>query len=241
MRTVGHGLELPESAVVSLLVTIVNVFVDETGAYGNPLGIVWASPATRKQERQITADLGFSETIFIDAVADRAARARIFTPATELPFAGHPTVGLAAWLRSIGDDVAAIDVPAGRARVRVDGELLFVTATPEWAPPFDFDRLDSPAEVEAVDPDAYGSGLFYVWAWSNEPAGRVRARMFAPELGIREDEATGAAAVRLSAQLARDLEIAQGSGSQLFTHVRHLGREVEVGGRVSEPRTIELR
>ena len=217
---------------------VVNVFVDDTGAHGNPLGIVWASPSTRKHEQQIAADLGFSETIFIDGLVDRVATARIFTPRQELPFAGHPTVGLAAWLRSDGDEIKAIKVPAGSVRVRFDGDLVFVTAMPEWTPAFEIARLDTPAEVEAVDPDAYRQGLHYVWAWIDEDARRVRARMFAPELGIREDEATGAAAVRLTAELGRDIEIVQGQGSLLHTHVRYLGQQVEVGGRVSGARTI---
>ena len=226
---------------MNLLVNVVNVFVDDDGAHGNPLGIVWASPSTRKREQQIAADLGFSETIFIDAVADRVATARIFTPARELAFAGHPPVGLAAWLRTGGDEVKAISVPAGSVRVRADGDVVFVTALPEWAPEFRLDRLISADEVKAVDPDAYGVGLHYVWAWLDEPEGRVHARMFAADLGIREDEATGSAAVRLTAALGRDLEIRQGEGSLLRTHVRYLGQQIEVGGRVSEARITELR
>lgn len=220
---------------------VVNVFIDDSGMHGNPLGIVWASPATHRREQEIAADLGFSETIFIDAIDGRSARARIFTPARELPFAGHPTVGLAAWLHRNGDEVEALDVPAGRVRVRVDGDRVFVTAFAEWAPDFDLDRLDSAEEVVAVDPDAYGLGMHYVWAWSDEASGAVRARMFAPELGIREDQATGSAAVRLSAELGRDLDITQGEGSRLRTHVRYLGQQVEVGGLVSEARITELR
>lgn len=226
---------------MNLLVNVVNVFVDDDGAHGNPLGIVWASSSTRKREQEIAADLGFSETIFIDAIADRVATARIFTPTRELAFAGHPTVGLAAWLRSGGDEIKAISVPAGSVRVRGDGDAVFVTALPEWSPDFALDHLSSPDEVRAVDPDAYGVGLHYVWAWLDEPAGRVHARMFAADLGIREDQATGSAAVRLTAHLGRDLEIRQGEGSLLRTHVRYLGQQIEVGGRVSEARVTELR
>jgi len=232
---------MPESADVSLLLNVVNVFVDDRGDHGNPLGILWASPSTARNEQQIAADLGFSETIFLDALEGDVAAARIFTPARELPFAGHPTVGLAAWLRSGGDQITAIEVPAGRVRVRTDGDLTFVSASPGWAPEFLLDQLSSPQEVDAVDPYAYGEGLHYVWAWADERAGRVRARMFAPDLGIREDEATGAAAVRLTAELGRDLEILQGGGSVIHTHARRLGTQVEVGGRVSEARVVELR
>ncbi|MGC5171994.1 PhzF family phenazine biosynthesis protein [Microbacterium sp. DT81.1] len=226
---------------MSLLLNVVNVFVDDRGGHGNPLGIVWASPSTAENEQQIAADLGFSETIFLDALDGDVAAARIFTPARELPFAGHPTVGLAAWLRSGGDQIRAIEVPAGTVRVRTEGGLTFVSASPEWAPEFLLDRLSSPAEVDAVDPYAYGEGLHYVWAWADERAGRVRARMFAPDLGIREDEATGAAAVRLTAELGRDLKIVQGEGSVLRTRARSADAQVEVGGRVSEARIVELR
>ena len=132
-------------------------------------------------------------------------------------------------------------MPAGTVRVRTDGDLTFVSASPAWAPEFLLDQLPSPTEVDAVDPDAYGEGLHYVWAWADERAGRVRARMFAPDLGIREDEATGAAAVRLTAELGRDLEILQGGGSVLHTHARGADAQVEVGGRVSEARVVELR
>lgn len=228
-------------ADVSLLVNVVNVFVDESGDHGNPLGIVWASASTRKHEQQIAADLGFSETIFIDEVSGTSASARIFTPAQELPFAGHPTVGLATWLHRSGDDIATLNVPAGSVRVRIADDLVFVTALPEWCPEFELTQFESAADVEAIDPDAFGDGKIYAWAWIDESARRVRTRMFGPDLGIREDEATGAAAVRLSAALGRDLEIRQGAGSLLHTHVRYLGQQIEVGGRTSEARTFELR
>jgi predicted PhzF superfamily epimerase YddE/YHI9 len=225
---------------MGVLADVVDVFVDDDGAHGNALGIVWASASTRGRELEIAADLGFSETVFIDEVAGRAARARIFTPAQELPFAGHPTVGLAAWLHEGGDDVTALTVPAGSVRVRTDGDVVYVTALPQWCPEFGLSRLDDAAAVAAVDPDAYADGQHYVWAWIDEAAGRVRARMFGPGLGLREDEATGSAAVRLSAELGRDLEIVQGAGSLLRTHVRYLGQQIEVGGRVSPARAVEI-
>lgn len=225
---------------MSLLVNVVNVFVDESDEHGNPLGIVWASASTRRREQSIATDLGFSETIFIDRMVGDSVSARIFTPSLELPFAGHPTVGLASWLHRSGDDIKTIHVPAGSVRVRIDGDRVFVNALPEWCPVFDLTNLDAPADVDAVDPDAYGMGQHYVWAWLDEPAGRVRARMFGPDLGVREDEATGAAAIRLTAELGRDLEIVQGEGSLLHTHARYLGQQVEVGGRTSEARMVDL-
>lgn len=224
---------------MSVLVDVVRVFVDDSGEHGNPLGIVWTDAATRGREQLIATDLGFSETIFIDSLEGSVARARIFTPAVELPFAGHPTVGLAAWLLAGGDDIDTIVVPAGSVRVSVDGERTFVAARPEWAPPFEFEQLDSPADVEAVDPSAYNEGAHYVWAWTDDARRGIRARMFGPLMGIREDEATGSAAVALTAQLGRDLDIRQGEGSRLHTRLR--GDLVEVGGLTTAARVVELR
>jgi len=224
---------------MGVLVNVVNVFVDAAGEHGNPLGIVWASASTKGREQEISADLGFSETVFIDEIAGTGIRARIFTPTRELPFAGHPIVGVAAWLRASGDDIRTVTVPAGVARVRVDGDRVFVTGRPEWAPDFMCEQLATPRDVELVDPEAYGFGKHYVWSWIDREAGRVRARMFAPELGIREDAATGSGAMRLSAAVGRDLEIRQSEGSELFTRVLP-GGQIEVGGRVTEARLADI-
>jgi len=70
-----------------------------------------------------------------------------------------------------------------------------------------------------------------VWAWLDEQAGVVRERVFAPDVGIPEDEATGAAAVLLGAQLARPLQIHQGKGSRIVATPLENGM-VEIGGRV---------
>src|SRR5439155_25818151 len=149
---------------------------------------------------------------------------RIFTPASELPFAGHPSVG-SAWLL----EVDVLRVPAGDVPARREDELTWIAARPEWAPDFDYVQVGSPADVDGVD--APPSHMAYVWAWEDEAAGRVRARSFPVALGIEEDEATGAAAVKLGARLGRELEIRQGRGSLIQARPRADGM-VEVGGRV---------
>src|SRR3954469_14300583 len=79
-------------------VHIVRVFTDEQGLFGNNLGVVLdASHLDAAAGSKLAADLRFSEVVFVDDV-DRAAL-RIFTPAAELPLAGHPLVGT-AWLLS---------------------------------------------------------------------------------------------------------------------------------------------
>lgn len=222
-------------------VSVVSVFPDEQGAHGNPLGIVTNRIATAGREQELAALLGFSETVFVDSVEGGRAAIRIFTPAAELPFAGHPTVGFAWWLSWRGTPVEALDVSAGTVAVRAEGDLVHVTARPEWAPEFAWHPYATVAEVDELDPTWFDTGSHYAYAWVDEAAGVVRSRMFSPELGVPEDEATGAAAVRLSALLGRDLEIRQGEGSRLVTRLLPDG-SVELGGRtvVNESRVVTL-
>ncbi len=83
----------------SLPFTIVDVFTDVALA-GNQLGVFTEAAelsATRMQ--QLALELGFSECTFVlPAESGGDARIRIFTPAEELPFAGHPVLGTAVVL-----------------------------------------------------------------------------------------------------------------------------------------------
>ncbi|MGO4298935.1 PhzF family phenazine biosynthesis protein [Leifsonia sp. RAF41] len=221
-------------------VVVVRVFTDESGRNGNELGIVTSSATTAKREQEIATALGFSETVFVDGVdeAGRAASIRIFTPAKELPFAGHPSVGTAWWLSDRRTPVDVLREAAGDVEVSVDDDSAWITARAEWAPEFEWLQLESPAEVEALDPFSFSSGQHYAYAWIDEEAGSIRSRMFAPEMGIIEDEATGAAAVALTARLGRPLGIRQGEGSDLLTEPLGDGR-IRVGGTTVYDRTIE--
>jgi predicted PhzF superfamily epimerase YddE/YHI9 len=212
---------------------VLRVFVGDGGRCGNPLGVVLDGAAVPEERRQpLAAELGFSETVFVDD-AERG-RIRIFTPGAELGFAGHPCVGT-AWLLP-GD---SLEPPAGEVPVRRDGELTWIAGRPEWAPPFEHIQLAWPDEVDRLDGPPPGKDLAAVWAWQDESLGRVRTRVFAAALGIDEDEATGAAAVRLGALLRRELEIHQGEGSVIHVHPREDGM-VEIGGRVVLDEVREL-
>jgi predicted PhzF superfamily epimerase YddE/YHI9 len=204
---------------------VLRVFVDGDERFGNPLGVVRDGPSVPAGERQsLAAELGYSETVFVDD-AERG-QVQIFTPGAEVAFAGHPTVGT-AWL--LGADV--LRVPAGEVRVRRDGGLTWVRARPEWAPEFGFVQLARASDVDELSSPPPGVPDPAVWAWEEEGAGRVRSRVFPVSLGIDEDEATGAAALRLCARLGRELTIRQGRGSILRAHPIADGF-VEVGGRV---------
>jgi predicted PhzF superfamily epimerase YddE/YHI9 len=219
---------------MSVDVTVLRVFTDADGNFGNPLGVVDAATVTPEQHQQIATELGYSETIFVElpAVDATTADARIYTPATELPFAGHPTVGASWWLRSIGTPIHTLHIPAGLVQVHYDGDVTTVQARSEWCPDFAIHDLADADEVTAADPADYTDDVaHYLWAWVDETAGSLRSRMFATNLGVPEDEATGSAAVRVTDYLSRDLHITQGKGSLIETTWSAQGW-VHVGGRV---------
>lgn len=221
-------------------VTVLRVFTGPDGNHGNPLGVVDASTVNAADRQRIATELGYSETIFIDLPQPGAtsASAHIFTPAVELPFAGHPTVGASWWLREQGTPVNTLRVPAGIVQVAYDDDLAAVSARSEWAPDFAIYDLDSVDDLLAADPADYTDDIeHYLWTWLDAPAGKIRSRMFATHLGVPEDEATGAAAVRITDYLSRDLHIVQGKGSVIYTEwspegwVRVAGRVVNDGSR----------
>jgi predicted PhzF superfamily epimerase YddE/YHI9 len=207
---------------------LLRVFCDEHGAGGNPLAVFLDGRQVPVSSRQgVAADLGLSETVFVDDA--QRGELRIFTPTVELPFAGHPTVGSAWLLATERAPVASLQVPAGELGVRYEDGATFVSARPEWGPEFEWERLDSPAAVEALSGPPGDHDHIGAWAWVDEGAGSVRARVFPVRYGIAEDEATGSAAAILCARLARAIEIRQGRGSRI--RATPLGDGfVEVGG-----------
>ena len=157
---------------------VLRVFTDEAGEWGNPLGVFLDGsgvPAGRRQA--VAAELGYSETVFVD---DRGrGECRIFTPGSELGFAGHPSVGTAWLLAREGDAVDALRPPAGEVAVRTEGELTFIAARPEWSPPWQLLRMDTPAAVDELDGPPPGTDEIYCWAWLDESGWAVRSRCFA--------------------------------------------------------------
>jgi PhzF family phenazine biosynthesis protein len=98
--------------------------------YGNALAVILEAEDLDTAAMQHLANwTNLSETIFLlpPTVAQADYRVRIFTPRSELPFAGHPSVG-AAWAAIAGGKVAAgkrelvQECAAGLLPVRVEGE-----------------------------------------------------------------------------------------------------------------------
>jgi trans-2,3-dihydro-3-hydroxyanthranilate isomerase len=99
---------------VSLLqYEVVDVFTD-TAFAGNPLAVVLDGDSLSTEQMQALArEFNLSETVFPTAPPAGATYGlRIFTPTTELPFAGHPSVGAAAVLHRLGRIAAGANVQA---------------------------------------------------------------------------------------------------------------------------------
>jgi trans-2,3-dihydro-3-hydroxyanthranilate isomerase len=80
---------------------IVDVFAEEKYA-GNQLAVFRdAGGLSRDVMQKLAQEMGFSETTFIlsNTERDGGYDVRIFTPAAEVPFAGHPTLGTASVIR----------------------------------------------------------------------------------------------------------------------------------------------
>jgi len=102
-------------------ISILDVFA-ETPLSGNQLAVVHDAQSLSDEAMQALAlETNFSETTFVtERSADRAT-VRIFTPAWELPFAGHPTVGT-AWELTQGEGAITLDLGVGPVSVAfVDG------------------------------------------------------------------------------------------------------------------------
>jgi PhzF family phenazine biosynthesis protein len=117
--------------------TQVDVFTNEL-TFGNPVAVVHdADDFTTQDMADFARWTNLSETTFLIAPTDERAdyQLRIFTTQTELPFAGHPTLGSAhAWLAAGGiaknPESLVQQCAAGLVRIRRDGTRLAFAAPP---------------------------------------------------------------------------------------------------------------
>ncbi|MFI5272183.1 MAG: PhzF family phenazine biosynthesis protein [Ktedonobacterales bacterium] len=227
---------------------------------GNQLAVFPDASSLSDAEMQaIAREMNFSETTFVLPADDLKAlrRVRIFTPSSELPFAGHPVVGTTFALASEGIippvEPSPVHLQLGVGTLPVDllfeGERLSFVWMHQPVPNFtpwrgDVARLAAALGLAAGDLDSRlpiergSAGLAYLYipvrtqaalraamptdaltSLLADPSGHLhaylftrdalatgvdaRARMFARDLGIMEDAATGSAAGPLGVYLLR--------------------------------------
>lgn len=115
---------------------IVNVFTRGGRLTGNPLAVFEDGRGLDDATMQALArQMNLSETTFILPSDAATARVRIFTPAYEMPFAGHPTLGTAHVVRSMKStgDALKLEMKAGVIPVTAEGERWTLQANkPRW-------------------------------------------------------------------------------------------------------------
>jgi trans-2,3-dihydro-3-hydroxyanthranilate isomerase len=107
----------------------VDVFAD--GPYmGNQLAVFPdAGELTARQMQAIASEMNLSETTFVTSHSSDSYEVRIFTPANEMPFAGHPTIGTAWLLRNekiIKGDRIVQKGQSGETVVDFDGDITWM-------------------------------------------------------------------------------------------------------------------
>jgi len=131
---------------------IVDVFAESLHA-GNTLAVVLdAADLDGESMQRIAREFGFSETTFVVGPAGEARVAvRIFTPAEELPFAGHPTLGTAWTIREHlrRERGGALELALGVGPVRVEFEPEAGGAEVAWltAPAVSLGRTLAPERI----------------------------------------------------------------------------------------------
>lgn len=235
---------------------ILRVFT-RSGEGGNALGVINDIIGLDDEGMQsIAADLGFSETVFVEWSEDDLPSVRIFTPLVELPFAGHPLVGTAWTMLMLGPGgVAGLRCGIGEVAIGMEGDDAWVTVAIDpaaarasdlsayaaraglprpvrsWlvAMPKDYVVLEYPdAEtVAAVTPESEVLGERFGTLVYARSGDAVRARFFAPSAGVFEDPATGSAAVALATAL-----LTSGERSGRLT--------IDQGAEIGHPSRIEL-
>jgi trans-2,3-dihydro-3-hydroxyanthranilate isomerase len=130
----------------------VDVFTERRFA-GNQLAVLpHADGLTDAQMQTIAAELELSETTFVFGAA---AKLRIFTPRAELPLAGHPVVGAALVLASLGEIPAegdyVFETGVGETLVAVSGGVATMTQA-AFDPGAELDR-EQMAALLRISPD----------------------------------------------------------------------------------------
>jgi len=247
---------------IDLRYRIVDVFSERPLA-GNPLCVV-LDPCPEPVMAALAREVNLSETTFPVVTAEDAYDVRIFTPAVELPFAGHPSLGT-AW--TLG---------AGRWSQTSPGATVTIDADADGAvmgqPDPTFDEVDPVPAMRLVGLEtavgawfAAAGGMKHLVLLTESPLGglvpevsrlpadrttavasrvddhTLQVRVFVGG-GIGEDPGTGSAAGPIGL-LARklfgtdaDVTIRQGfeMGRPCVIEVHAVEGEIKVGGRVSE-------
>lgn len=158
--------------MASFRYVVVDVFTD-TPLQGNQLAVFTdARDIPEELLQPLAREMAFSETVFVyPTESDAHVRIRIFTPASEIPFAGHPTLGTAFVLgQPMQLDVIAIETGSGIVPVWLEREGPKVVFGRMHQPIPTIERFDEAPLLEALDVERselpvelYDNGMRFVY------------------------------------------------------------------------------
>ena len=209
---------------------ILNVFSDSMGKFGNPVGIIIdiENKIDIKNRQQVAIDSGFSEIVFVNNLETKDVS--IFSPTRQIPFAGHALVGTSYYFNNVLNIPTVEIISMGKViKSWQENNLTFVEADLSILPNWNFKEYKTPEEVEQITiQEASILEHCLVWSWINEKEGIVRARTFASDWDIPEDEANGSGAMKLANLLNRNLIIHHGKGSVIHSTPNSVGGLVKL-------------
>jgi len=231
---------------VARSVVTVDAFTDRPFA-GNPAAVcVLDAPADEEWMQAVAQEMNLSETAYLVAGGD-GWDLRWFTPSVEVDLCGHATLAAAHVLWEEGgapaDEPIRFHTRSGVLTAeRSEGwiELDFPAAGPD-DPAVEVRHLGSEEDLRAYEPDLQEmlklpARVVYVTSLAGAPGFDYALRVFAPQLGIPEDPATGSAQCTLgplwAERLGRDeLMAAQVSPRGGVLRVRVAGDRVKIAGQ----------
>jgi trans-2,3-dihydro-3-hydroxyanthranilate isomerase len=246
---------------------IADVFTD-TPLEGNPVAVFTdAGGLSSELMQRIAREMNLSETVFVlPGDGDADARIRIFTPSTELPFAGHPTLGTALILgEPTGKDMITLATGAGLVPVRFERADGRITAgrmrqpIPTWEPYEHADRLLEALGVSAsqLPVEAYRNGPRHVFVvlTSEQAVAALEPDMTTlgklPDIGVSCIAGSGTRwKSRMFAPaygVAEDPATGSAAGPLALHLARHgriaFGQEIEIhqGAEIGRPSTLYAR
>lgn len=155
---------------------IVNVFARDARLTGNPLCVFEDGKGLDDATMQAVArQFNLSETTFILPSDKATAHVRIFTPAYEMPFAGHPTLGTAHVVRALrGGDRVTLEMKAGIIPVAAAGDRWTLTANRATSRPPAEDRA-ALARMVGLEPSDIGERPLWMNAGTEQLVLPVRS------------------------------------------------------------------